>query len=569
MATEDNNVIYLEVDEDITSAIDKLTKAAGDSLQVVTAKRSTLFQSVINVKLLKKAADDANKKLVLVTSDRVVTNLAGRIGVPVASQVGETPVLPTAAAAAGVAAAAAKIANSDDEIDGGSVAAADAMPIPAKPADDVAPPEAPPLAPEESPSSRAAAPAAASAAAASKAKPAKPAKDKKVPNISKMQKRLLWAAAGIFLLLLVFAGSFYFTSANVTLYAKADQVNATFPFTADPNANSSNIADSTLAAQQLTSTNTVSTSVQGTGTKDKGTKASGNMTVYNAYDSNPHALVAGTRFVSSDGHVFRSTADATVPGGTLSGGKIVPGQTTVGVQADANGDQYNQGPGRYSIPGLAGQSEIYGMGGQMQGGTTKTATVIAQADVDKAQKTALDGDKPKGTKDVTGKANKNQTVIGGSVQQTVTSSDVNPDVGAEAQTATLSLHISYSALAVQKTALSDLTKAQVSKQVGPQSQVYDDGSSSMQITSAGAPQAAGASQKFNAKTTAYAGTKIDTDALAKQIKGKKYGEAVDISSHVPGVDHAEVKLSPGWATSVPRFVKHIHIQIKVADQSGN
>ncbi len=92
----ENNTIYLEADEDITSAIDKLVKAAGTQVQVVAAKRSTLIQSKTNLRLLKKSADDAGKKLVLITSDHLAMNLAGRIGLPVASQVGETPSLPSA-----------------------------------------------------------------------------------------------------------------------------------------------------------------------------------------------------------------------------------------------------------------------------------------------------------------------------------------------------------------------------------------------------------------------------------------------------------------------------------------
>src|SRR5450432_2556949 len=110
MATDPTGVIYLEVDEDITSAIDKLGKVTDSTVQVVTAKRSTLFQSVINLKLLQKAAKDAKKSLVLVTSDRVATSLAGRIGVAVASQVGEAARVPSATVAAA--------ATAEDEIDG-------------------------------------------------------------------------------------------------------------------------------------------------------------------------------------------------------------------------------------------------------------------------------------------------------------------------------------------------------------------------------------------------------------------------------------------------------------------
>ena len=85
--------LYLEVDEDITSAIDKLTKIDGTSVQVVAPKRSTMLQSIINLKLLKKAAADAGKELVLVTNDRVTHDLAGRVGLAVAPSIGAKPVL--------------------------------------------------------------------------------------------------------------------------------------------------------------------------------------------------------------------------------------------------------------------------------------------------------------------------------------------------------------------------------------------------------------------------------------------------------------------------------------------
>ena len=93
-----DNALYLEVDEDITSAIDKLNKISGDSVQIVVPKRSTLLQSVINQKLLKKAAENAHKKLVLVTNDRVATDLAARTGLAVATSLGAEAVLATAKA---------------------------------------------------------------------------------------------------------------------------------------------------------------------------------------------------------------------------------------------------------------------------------------------------------------------------------------------------------------------------------------------------------------------------------------------------------------------------------------
>ncbi len=84
----DKDALYLEVDEDITSAIDKLKRASGSSVSIVVPKRSTLLQSVINQKLLQKAAKTAGKDLVLVTNDKVATSLAGRVGLSVAASLG-------------------------------------------------------------------------------------------------------------------------------------------------------------------------------------------------------------------------------------------------------------------------------------------------------------------------------------------------------------------------------------------------------------------------------------------------------------------------------------------------
>ena len=550
MANNDSKVLYLEADEDITSAIDKLKKAEGDSIQVVTAKRSTLFQSVINLKLIQKAAKDNKKDLVLVTNDRVATNLAGRLGVPIASQVGETPQIP-------VAGAASKVSN-DDEIDGGTVG--EATPAAAAAAKSSTPLDTPtekPAAPQPSSSSDAA-----RAAAATPSSPKKP-KGKRIPNIGSMQKRLLWVGLAVLAILLLFGLNYYFTKARVTLHAKAEQVNAQFQFSADPGAQESDIDGGVLAARKISNNKSLNAPVQATGTKDKGSKASGQMTIYNEYDSNPHRLVAGTRFVGPGGLVFRSTEDATVPGGGLSGGKIVPGKTTVPVQADQNGDQYNLGPARYSIPGLGGNDSIYGQGSQMQGGTTKTVKVITQADADKARQAALDAEKDDVLNDLRGEADKGQYVIEASFFQDVTSANSNPGVGEEAQTATMTVQVTNSVLAVQKSALSDLAKSEEAEQLGGDKQIYDDGSDQMQITASGKPTAEG-EQKFSAKATAYAGEKIDTEALTKEIKGKKYGEAMDIATRVPGVERADIKITPTWATKMPGIQKHIKIEIKAS-----
>jgi hypothetical protein len=89
----------------------------------------------------------------------------------------------------------------------------------------------------------------------------------------------------------------------------------------------------------------------------------------------------------------------------------------------------------------------------------------------------------------------------------------------------------------------------------------------MQLTALNQPQSDG-SQKLKAAATAYAGTKIDTAALATQLKGKKYGDAVTTASQVPGVTKAQITLNPSWTTGLPSIASHIHVTIKVSNSSG-
>src|ERR1700683_540390 len=88
-----DSALYLEADEDITSAIDKLAKAPGAAVQIVVPKRSTMLQSIINLKLLKKAAETHHKDLVLVTGDKIATELAARVGLAVAPTLGAKAVM--------------------------------------------------------------------------------------------------------------------------------------------------------------------------------------------------------------------------------------------------------------------------------------------------------------------------------------------------------------------------------------------------------------------------------------------------------------------------------------------
>jgi hypothetical protein len=555
-----DNALYLEVDEDITSAIDKLTKSPGNSVQIVVPKRSTMLQSIINLKLLKKAAESQGKELVLVTNDRIANDLAARVGLAVAPSLGAKPVITEAEIPADLQ-STEEVIEADDpepppvtEPEPKAKTAAKRLLLRRKDVSDG--PPAPP------PEADAAPEAATDAAASTKKSP-------KVPNFNRLQRRVMWGGLAVALILGYLAAMNLFSSAKVTLYANGTKVDIDTTFSADPNLNTTDKSKSVLAAQLVTVSKDLSGSFTPTGKKDVGTKASGQMTIYNEYDAQPHTLVAGTRLQAPDGKVFRTKSDVTVPPavpGIVNGQlTLTPGKSDpVTVEADQSGDTYNEGPANYTVVAYTGtmQTKIYGKGAQMAGGTSKTVTVVTQGDVDAAKTDLLAKDKDNVARDLKGHTPSGYTALDSSQAVTTTSVTPAPAIDAEGSSATLTLKVSYTVLAVKQSDYQDLVRAQELKQIGDDNQIYDDGLDGAQL-SASEKDASGR-QNFHLTTEAYGGTKLDTAAIANQLKGKKYGDATDIAGRLPGVSKADISLSPGWSTSLPSRPGNIKISIQVA-----
>lgn len=558
-----DNALYLEADEDITSAIDKLSKVADSSVQIVVPKRSQLLQSIINLKLLKKAADAGHKQLVLVTGDRIATELAGRVGLAVAPSLGAKAVVAEAAMPEDLKSTEEIIEASDPEPP--RPTAPTPPPPPAKKrlplltrrklTDD---PPAPIAAPDI--------PGAADAEPADDA-PAKTAGRPalKVPNWGRMQRRITWVSLALVLVAGYMAAMYLFTGATVVLYANGTKIDIDTSFTVDPAQKSTDKSKAVLAAQQVSVSKDLSGSFTATGKKDAGTKASGQMTIKNEYDTDTHPLQEGTRFVAPDGKVFRTTEATTIPGLTVAPGPIiVPGSVTVGVIADQAGDSYNEGPAKYTIPGYSGtmQQKIYGQGGQMSGGTTKTVTIVTQSDVDAAKTELLDKDKDNATRDLDGRLPSGYVALAPSRATATGDVSPSPAIDTEATTATLSLKVTYTVLAVKQSEYEELVQAQEQAQIGAQNQIYDNGLDNAQLTVT--DKDASGRSKFHLTTEAYGGPKLDKAAIAKQLGGHRYGDALEAAEKLPGVNRAEITITPGWATSLPRRADKITVTIQVA-----
>lgn len=116
-----------------------------------------------------------------------------------------------------------------------------------------------------------------------------------------------------------------------------------------------------IPAKEVSAESTVSESFNSSGNKSvSNQKARGKIIIYNEYSTSPQPLVATTRFLSSNEKLFRLVDGVTIPGMEISGGEIKPGMVEAQVIADEGGESFNISPDKFSIPGFQGSgSEKY------------------------------------------------------------------------------------------------------------------------------------------------------------------------------------------------------------------
>ena len=92
--TTAKETLYVDVDDEITAIIERVKSAKGGIIALVLPKRATVLQSIVNMRLLKRAAESEKKNLVLVTSEASLLPLAGLIGMHVAETPSSKPTIP-------------------------------------------------------------------------------------------------------------------------------------------------------------------------------------------------------------------------------------------------------------------------------------------------------------------------------------------------------------------------------------------------------------------------------------------------------------------------------------------
>lgn len=544
------DVIYIDVDDDITAIIGKVKDSKEKIVALVPPKRIGVLQSAVNLRLLNRAAEQHDKRLVLISGNSALLALAAAAKIPVAKNLQSKPEIGEMA----------DTGDDEDEdiIDGNQLSIGDhaktarsESPIENALRDvsdtddiDTLPKATPPMPGK---------------------KPVKPRTKTgiKVPNFNSFRKKLILGAGGGVLLVgfLVWA-LFFAPSATVIITARTSDSSTNAKVTLSPDV-STDLSKNTVKAVTQQLKKDMSVEFDPTGKKEIGDKATGTMKLTRTSTSSKTINVpSGTSFTAS-GRTFYSTEAASLAGTTVGESGLIQSTATVHVEAAEVGDQYNLSARSY-------QSNVGGYtatGSDMSGGTSKEVTVVSDSDIQKATDTLKNQNTDDIKKQLSSEFDTSVKVIDATFKSSMGDVTSSPAVNQEATgKAKLTTSVTYELTGVDSSEFGKYLDAYFAKQIGDNKnqRVYDNGAGGMSFTNL---SSADNTYTANIVATAKIGPKIDDNNVKDLAKGKRYGEIQSALESIQGVDNVDVKFWPFWVSTAPNDTNKIVIEFNLNESN--
>ena len=557
-------VVYLDVEDEITSAASRIRTAEGPRVGLVLPFGSRVSTSRINFRLLAREAQANGRRLDIIAPDASARALAASAGLPVFASVGEYE-----AAIASLADAGELDAPFIDSAPDGPAAGGPVSPrgVPAKPVAAPVPAPAAGLPPARSPRP--------AAAAAPPLRPVAPDDDDRdavpvAPSRRRGPRRGLLVGL-LLLVVLVGAGgaaaAIMLPSATITLTPQIEQVRpVSITVTADPSATAVDLAADVIPANVIQIPLNAKGDFAATGKKVTETSATGQVRFDSINTVFPVSVPRGTRVSTLDGTVFQTTAGVVVPRATVSGSTIQHGFASAGIAALKPGTAGNVDSGTITqAPDTLGTQQVTVNNPSGTSGGTHTETVlVAKKDVDAAVAQL--------TKDIqaqfaTEVANPSRVPAGATLYPTtatlgepVPSADPASLVGKAVDTFSLALDATGTVLAVDSSPAAAIGEAAIR---GALTAGYEIVEGSIDVAVGDGTVAEDGTIRIPVQATAREARPLDAAALRAKVLGLS---AADARAALAPYGAVDVVLWPGWVTSIPTSDGRVTLTVNAAVQ---
>lgn len=551
----DKDTIYIDVDDEITGIIDKVQGSSGKVVALVLPKRAAVFQSIVNMKLLKRAADGSDKNIALITTEAGLLPLAGVAGIHVAKTLNSKPEIPVAPK---LNEDVEESVDEDGSLEAATVttAAAAAAVAAGKPPEDSGV-ETLTLDDDTLPSDAPASPKPKSFDPPAKGKGKKGSKFK-IPDFDRFR-LLLVGGILLFIALIVFLilAIKVWPSATITIDTDSQSLDSNVAMNLSTTATKLDASSNTVPAKLASQQKTYSQQVATTGQKNNGNKASGSVSMSAGPCSGdiPNDVPAGTG-LSSNGQTYITQSSVSFSPAQKGNKCTFQGTSNVTIIAQNAGTSYN-GATSFSVAGRGDVSAS--VASSISGGTDSIVHSVNQNDITNA-KAKITTDDPTVKKTLQDQLTKAGYFVINATYSTGTPTTTNSAaVGTVADNVTVTETVTYSLFGVHKDDLDTLVKNDVSSQIDTnkqkiQSTGVDRGNFNVQGQSPTGAQ-------VTMTTKAVAGPDIDVATIQKNAAGEKAGKIKGDIDGNPGIKSVDVNLSPFWVSTAPKNVDKIHVII--------
>lgn len=550
------DLIYIDTDDDVTSIVGRIKASEEVVVALVPPKRIGVLQSVVNLRLLQRAAKNAHKRLAIVTTDPALMNLASGLAIPVAKNINaqakvlevsddddisdvidgnDIAVDTTSRRSAG----GSKSATEDKEIS----AAVAAIETDDKIKNDLDADGVPDDQQEPKKS---------------------PKKKIKVPNVNSLRKKIL-IGGGLAVVLIGFLvwAIVFAPSATITIQAKTSAVEVKKSLSLVPSGDK-DAAEGVLPPVVKQKKTNESVEFEATGSREVGEMAAGTVAFcYDVPNYNDHTgdriaaveLEAGT-LLYADGVQFTTDAPLSVEPGRNSNNQC---ETYYSVKATAVKIGEEGNISQNTLMSVSGYSNLKAIAkSDFTGGSKETVKVVQQSDVDAAVAQLRErGDSDAARDELMGQMSDSTVVIDGSFNVSQGDVKVTPGVGetpeGDSAKATASIELTYTLVGVNKDDLSDALDAALKDQTDETKQkVYNNGIDSVKFSGF---TTANDGYTVTVTTNGHVGPVINEDDVKKQAVGKKSEEIKELLKQTDGVNDVSVTMSPFWVSAAPKESK--------------
>lgn len=535
------DIIYIDVEDDITAIVGKITASKQRIIALVPPKRMGILQSAVNMRLLARAADKCDKRIVLITGDAALSGLAAAAHIPVAKTLQSKPELAEIPAL--------KVDDEDDIIDGSALTAVGDMA-------------------EEAPSERRddARAAAVDEVAASEDRPKKKAvaaRKPAVPDFNIFRKRFVLIGGGVLASIGLLVWALVFAPrATVVITAKTTPVTIDKTVTLKPDS-ATDAKAAVVKVLRKEQQKELTVEFTPTGRKRVGERASGTMKLRRtSVSSNALTIPSGTAFSSGD-YTFVSTETATLSGTTVGPNGFVQDTATVRVQATSIGEEYNLSARSYAS-NVGGFSAA---GSAMSGGSSREVTVPTTDDVAKAREKLSEQKADDLRKTLTDSMPSSSVVIAESYTEQRGEGTPSVAVDQEASgSVQLKATVTASLSSIDKADLKQFLEQMANQEISGKKhqKIYGDGADGVRFAQF-AEQGGVVTVRLTANATV--GPEISEAMVKQQAKGRSYGDVQSSLESIEGVKDVDTKFWPFWVRTVPGDEAKINVEFKL--ENGN